>query len=94
MKTLLLTAAISLAGVSGASAFCQSLPDSAASHYVQNNTAQALCLQQELAQQAAMSAERARLDAMIANMRADAERQQQLIIDQLNQSLFPPAPIF
>jgi len=50
--------------------------------------------QQELAQQAAMSAERARLDAMIANMRADAERQQQLIIDQLNQSLFPPAPIF
>ena len=92
MRTLLLGIAITLAGVSGASALCVSSPDNAASYNVENNTAQALCLQQELARQAAQSAEQARIDALIANMRADAERQQQMIYDRLNQTLFPAPP--
>jgi hypothetical protein len=94
MRTLLLAIAISVMGVSGASAFCQSFPDNAASYNVENNTAQALCLQQELARQSAQQAEQARIDAMLAQMRADAERQQRLVSDQLNQSLFPPVPVF
>ena len=93
MRTLLLATVFSLAGASGAGAFCMSSPDTAATHNVENNTAQALCLQQELAREAAFSAEQARIDALIANMRLDAERQQQMLYDQLNQALFP-APVY
>ena len=48
---------------------------------------------QELAREAAFNAEQARIDALIANMRLDAERQQQMLYDQLNQALFP-APVY
>jgi hypothetical protein len=92
MRTILLSAAIVLAGASGAGAACVSYPDNASSYNVENNTAQALCLQQELALDTSRAAQQAQIDAMIGNMRIEAERQQQMVYDRLNQSLFNTPP--
>lgn len=87
MRTLLAAiAAVLLA--SPVQAFCQPQPDNASTYNVENNTAQSLCLQNELAQQTALDAQEAKIDAMIGNMQIEAERQQQLMFDRLNQSLF------
>ena len=88
MRTLLVSAALLLASASGASALCPSVPDNASSYNVENNTARALCLQQELAQQTALDAQQAKIDAMIGNMQIEAERDRQQMFDRLNQNLF------
>lgn len=78
MTRLVLTLAIVLLCIAPVQALCVSRPDGAASHYVENNTAQALCLQRELAQQSAMQATQARIDATLNNLQLDLQRQQQL----------------
>ena len=67
-----------LLGVTGTQALCVSRPDGAATHYVENNTAQALCLQRELAQHTAGQAVQAQIDATLENLQIDLKRQQQL----------------
>jgi len=93
MRTILLSTAIVLMGASSASALCLSYPDNDASYNVQNNTAQALCLQQELAIDTDRAAHQARIEAMIGNMQIEAERQNQMMFNRLNQNLFP-TPLF
>lgn len=90
MRALVLAIAFIVGGSSAVSAFCQPQVDNSSTYNVENNTAQALCLQQELAQQTAYDAQQAKIDAMIGNMQIEAQRQQQMITDRLNQNLFPP----
>ena len=59
-------------------ALCVSRPDTAASNYVENNTAQTLCLQDEVAGTAARLHEQARLQALQAQMAAELRRQRLL----------------
>jgi hypothetical protein len=74
---LLLTALLALP-VSPALALCVSRPDNAASHYVENNTAQALCLQNEVANTAARLQAEGQLKALQAEMAAEMRRQRLL----------------
>lgn len=55
-----------------------SRPETAASHFVENNTAQALCLQNEVAGTAARLQAEARLKALQAEMAAELRRQRLL----------------
>ena len=89
MLRLTLTLAMLLLGAGSAQALCVSQPDGAATHYVENNTAQALCLQRELAQQTASQATQARIDATLDNLQLDLQRQQQL---QHSMTFANPAP--
>lgn len=57
---------------------CVSRPDTAASRYVEHGTAQALCLQNEVAATAARMQAEARLKALQAEMAAELRRQRLL----------------
>jgi hypothetical protein len=74
--------AILLATSSAAEALCVSYPDDISTGYVENNTAQALCLQRELSQRAEFDAEQARLNAELGNIRIMLEQQRQMLIRQ------------
>jgi hypothetical protein len=74
---LVLTALLALP-VSPALALCVSRPDDASSHYVENSTAQTLCLQGEVADTAARLQAEGRLKALQAEMAAEMRRQRLL----------------
>ena len=75
MERAVLALASLLLSVSAAEAFCVSLPDDAGSYYVQNRTAQALCLQHELALSTEAQAERARIEVELGNLAIRIEQQ-------------------
>lgn len=89
LPCLLLTALLALTA-SPALAQCVSRPDTAASHYVENGTAQALCLQNEVAGTAARMQAEARLKALQAEMAARL-RQQRLLTRPVPQVGLPQA---
>lgn len=89
MLRLIATLCFVLLGVTGAQALCASRPDGAATHYVENNTAQALCLQRELAQQTANQALQTQIETTLENLQIDLQRQQ-----QMQQSLTFSTPTF
>lgn len=69
---------------------CVSRPDTAASHYVENNMALTLCLQNEVAGAAARMQAEARLKALQAEMAAQL-RQQRLLARPVPQVALPQA---
>ena len=81
-----------LAGLTAtpALAACVSRPDNAASHYVDNNTSLALCLQNEVAGTAARLQAEGRLNALRAEIAAEARRQR-LLATPVPQAALPQA---
>ena len=71
-----------LACPSAANALCISFPDDVTTGYVENNTAQALCLQRELGLRTELDAQQARIDAELGNIRIQLEQQRQMILSQ------------
>lgn len=93
MRVLALSVALMLLAASAASAACPNLPDSAATGYSANNTARAVCLQQELARDTELAARQARIDAELAGIQAAIEHQRQLMLAQQALNPWPsPAP--
>ncbi len=61
--------------LSSAAAMCPSLPDTPATGFVENRTAHAVCLQNELHARTDLAAERARLDAELGNIEIGLQRE-------------------
>jgi len=86
----ILLAALLALPAAPALAQCVSRPDTAASRYVENGTAQTLCLQNEVAGTAARMQAEARLKALQAEMAAQ-QRQQRLLARPVPQPGLPQA---
>lgn len=83
--------AIALVVAAPAQAACVSWPDSAATGYVANSTALALCRETELALRTEAMANQARIEAELGNIQAELERQRIMIMQQ---STLPSPPVF
>jgi hypothetical protein len=74
-----------------AQALCVSSPDNAATYNVENNTAQSVCLQDELAFAARLRAEQAKVDAMLGNIQIQLNKQRLQMMQQqpMGQAAWP-----
>jgi len=82
---------IALLAAAPAQAACFSYPDSAATGYVANSTALALCRESELALRTEAMANEARIAAELANIQAELERQRIMVVQQ---SALAQQPVF
>jgi hypothetical protein len=85
MRTLLAIAAF-FALATGAEAYCYSVPDTAETHYSENNLARTLCLQDELVQSTNDTTRQRMLDLQISKMQRDL-LQQRLLLQQLQNEI-------
>jgi hypothetical protein len=91
---LKLVAALAVVGAtaSPALALCVSYPDGASTNYVENSTAQTICLQQELAGDTRDAANRVRIEAELDYIQRQMQQQRLLLIEQRALGLFPQLP--
>lgn len=69
---------------SGAHAYCLSMPDTAATHYVDNSTAHALCLQQELSDTTERLAREAQWQAELGALAAQQQMRRRFQLQRLD----------
>ena len=85
MRTLIATTAF-LALATGAQAYCYSVPDTAETHYGDNNLARTLCLQDELVQSTNQTTQQQMLDLQLSKMQRDLQ-QQKFLLQQLQSQM-------
>lgn len=85
MRTLIAIAAF-LALATGAEAYCYSVPDTAATHYGDNNLARTICLQDELARNTDQTTRQQMLDLEVSKLQRDL-LQQKLQLQQLQSEM-------
>lgn len=78
MRPLVLSLALLLGGSSAALALCPSLPDNAESGYTANQTALAVCRQNEIAEQLRLQMQQAELQSQLNQLRLQIRLNSQL----------------
>lgn len=83
---MLVAVATFLALATGAEAYCFPVPDTAATHYGDNNLGHTLCLQDELVQSTNQQAQRQLLDQTLSQLQRDLQ-QQKLLMQQVQSQM-------
>lgn len=85
MRTLIATA-LFLALATGAEAYCFPVPDTAETHYGDNDLQRTLCLQDELAESTNLQRQQQMLNLQLSKMQRDL-LQQRLLLQQLQSEM-------